>query len=436
MNDISELTQDHALKPVPKARTVSGWQIALVKIGVVIALPAFIIGAQVAQSAGFVTGSVAFMLGGFILAVLASLTGSIGARTGLSTALITRYSFGRRGASVVNLVLAITLVSFFGVTAELFGRTLNGTVIKVFSVDLGAAVYSIAGGVLMIATTIFGFLGLQRLANAAVPLLMLGIIWVCFMAVGQNGGVDQLFSLSNGDLSLGLAVSAVVGGMVVGATIFPDLCRFAHNSRHSKIAAVTTYFVAVPIILLFTTIPSLVTGEGDLMLIMLKLGVGLPALIFLLFTAWTTNAGNLYSSSLAVETLTPQFARWKVTVVIGSVGTAVAVMGITDYLIPLLIILGVSIPPIAGIYIADFYCIKQQNYDFDNKKDQPLVCWAAFVAWILATMIGYLASRDFISLSTIPACDSVISAFLIYYVQMKWIFKQEINCETPVITND
>lgn len=420
----SELTQDHALSPVPKAQTVSGWQIALVKIGVVLALPAFISGAKIGYSMGLTKGCLAFLAGGLILAIIASLTGSIGAKSGLSTAMITRFAFGKRGAHIVNLILAVSLMGWFGVTVDLFGKTLNNTINNLFSMDIGKSAYIVFGGIIMIATTVFGFRALQRLSDALVPLMILGLCWVCYLSL-EDVNVGLLLSSGTGELRLGLAISAVVGGMVVGTTIFPDLSRFAHNSYHSKLAAFTCYGVAAPFILAFAAIPSLVSGEDDLILIMLSLGLGVSALLLLVFTAWTTNAGNLYSSTLAFKTLLVKSDKWKITLMLGMTGSVLAILGITSQFISFLIILGVTIPPVAGIYIADFYFVKHQTYTVERMDNLPDYCLPAFFAWTAASAIGYATSKDAFVLTTIPACDSAIMAFTIYYAQFKWLFLRE-----------
>lgn len=418
MSSFSELTQDYATKPVPKDKTVPGWQIALVKIGVVLALPAFIIGAQLGDALGLTKSSLAFFLGGLILAVLGCLTGTIGARSGLSTAMITRFAFGRRGATLVSVMLAISLLGWFGVTVDLFGKSLNSTVIKLFEFDLGEEIYIVGGGVLMIVTTIFGFSALQRLADLVVPILLIGLFWVCWLALEQ-ADIATLLAVEADKLSLGLAVSAVVGSMVVGVTIFPDICRFAHNATQGKIAALLSFGLAVPVILVLSAIPSLVSGEKDLILIMLGLGLGVAALLLLVFTAWTTNAGNLYSSTLAFETLATQTAKWKLTSIIGAIGTLLAIFGITSYLISILVLVGVCIPPIAGIYIADFYYLRGRQYDIDRLASLPDFNKPAFIAWAIASSIGYLTSQGIFSLTTIPSCDSVLIAFLLYYLFIK-----------------
>ena len=46
------------------------------------------------------------------------------------------------------------------------------------------------------------------------------------------------------------------------------------------------------------------------------------------------------------------------TVAAGVAGTLVAIVGVTDVFIPFLLTLGIAIPPVAGIYLVDYFAVK------------------------------------------------------------------------------
>ena len=419
MKSIETWTQDYDRSAVPDEKTVSGWHIALIKTGIVIALPAFFTGAEIGTALGLADACLVIIAAAFLLALLGALTGTVGASSRLSTSMILQFSFGPVGAKVVNLILALTLLGWFGVTAALFGHTLNDLAGRALTIQTAPAVYMLLGGLLMIGTTVFGFKALQKLSDLVVPLLLVGLVLVACIA-SQQGELRSIMSApGDGSLSMGLGISALVGGMVVGVTIFPDLARFAHSSVHGQAAAGLSYGLAVPFVLVTVSIPSIITGEKDLLLIMLSLGLGVSALLALIITAWTTNAGNLYSSSLVLATIFQAAEKWKICVVAGLIGTAFAVSGITDLFLPFLVLLGVSIPPIAGIYLADFFFIQNKHYDPVKLQTMPPVHIKAFVAWLLGITIASMTAKDIFSLTGIPSCDAVFTAFFAYILQEK-----------------
>lgn len=410
----ASLHDEHAHGRVPPDRTVSGARIAMVKIGIIIALPAFISGAEIGFALGFQRGVTAIVIGGLILTGIAMLTGSVGGASRLATAMITQFTFGALGGRLVNVILATTLLGWFGVTAQLFGESLHHIVIQFGWAAFGSQFYVVLGGVLMVVTTMYGFSALQRLSNLTVPLLLGLILFTAYSAMRQSSP-DALMVVPADAKSIGVGISAIVGGLAASVTIFPDLCRFARRTADARLAAGLTFGFAMPGILLIALIPSIVTGQRDLMIIMTSLGLGIPALVLLVFKAWATNAGNLYSASLSAASFFSRSAHALIVAAAGVVGVALAALGISDNFIPFLLVLGIMIPPIAGIYVTDFFFVRNSAYDLDALPDLPPVFFGAFGAWGCGIAAATLTSRGAISLSGIPACDSILVASLAYY---------------------
>ena len=105
MAAIDQLTDNHSRAPVPDGETVGALRIATVLVGVVITLPAFLLGAEILTGLGAVRGMIAILGGGVILIVLAALTMRAGAETRLSTYNLIGRAFGDTGALAVNGLL-------------------------------------------------------------------------------------------------------------------------------------------------------------------------------------------------------------------------------------------------------------------------------------------------------------------------------------------
>ncbi|MCB2014661.1 MAG: cytosine permease [Sphingobium sp.] len=402
---------DFAFEAVPPEKTVSGFRIAIVIIGIIIALPAFITGSDLGFRLGFRNGVLAITLGGLILTIIAMATGTIGAKTRLNTAMIIKRTFGTLGGRFVSGVLAVACLGWFGVTAEVFGRSLHQMLVGQAWDALPPSAYILLGGLLMVATTIFGFAALQRLSNITVPMLAVLIAYTAFLTL-KSGSLGALGQAAAGQASLGDGISAIVGGYAVAVTIFPDLCRFSKSSRGAQMAALLTYTIAMPCILMLAMIPSIVTGEHDLTVIMTTLGLGLPALALLVFKAWATNSGNLYFASLSAANFLGYRGLKTIIIGAGVLGVLIAVSGLTDRLIGFLVALGVSIPPIAGIYIADFLHHGADKYM--REAHVQSIRYGAFACWAFGIAVAILARMDVVSLSGISAIDSMVAAAASY----------------------
>lgn len=85
---VNDSGNEYSHSQVPESATVAWWKIAVIKIGVVIALPAFVSGAEIGSLMGLRRGMLAIFIGALVLAVLATFTGAIAARSHLTTARI------------------------------------------------------------------------------------------------------------------------------------------------------------------------------------------------------------------------------------------------------------------------------------------------------------------------------------------------------------
>lgn len=412
-HSFEELVEDYPRTRVPEDKTVHGLRVALIQIGVAIALPAFLTGSEIGQSLGLSRAALAFVVGGLLLGIVGGLTGSVGAQARLSTPIIIQFCFGTAGAKVVNSVMAISLFGWFGINVFLFGEAVQNTVLELGWTGWGTRAYMLIGSFLMIGTTIFGFKALDKLALVATPALFVFLVSTVRSSV-SGVSVSDLWATSANEMSLGLGISAVVGAFMVGATVMPDFCRYVHSPRHAVGASMLAFAVGFPAVLLASAIPTLATGEGDFMKIVLTLGMGTLFTGFLVFATWTTNSSNLYSNALVLVTIFERTPEWKLVLGAGIMGTILALTGIMDYFVPFLVTLGIALPPIGGIFVADFFLVKRQVYDLEDLPDRPSVSFSAILAWLAGFAVGYGTANDWFTLTAIPAFDSLATSFLLY----------------------
>ncbi|MGY8952703.1 MAG: cytosine permease, partial [Flavobacteriales bacterium] len=202
--------------------------------------------------------------------------------------------------------------------------------------------------------------------------------------------------------------------------LMPDFSRFARTDKDSLIS-VLGLVIGFPIILLAGALPSLVTGEIDIMKIMIGLSLTIPAFIILVLSTWTTNTSNLYSTQLTFSTVFKNQKLSTLGIIASVVGTLIAVIGIATHFIDLLSVLSVLIPPISAIFIADYFFIKKQNYNLDDFDKLPAYDIAAISSWALSCTVAYLAAYNYITITSISFFDSFIVAFISYLILKKII---------------
>ena len=149
------------------------------------------------------------------------------------------------------------------------------------------------------------------------------------------------------------------------------------------------------------------------MLIMASLGVLLPALAVLVFSTWITNTANLYSATLTLATVS-RTASWKLTVAGSVLATCLAVGGFMTHFLDFVMALSIVIPPLASIYVVDFFIVRRQRYDVDALARSPAFGWPALVSWALASGVAWMTSMEGWTLTSQPTVDSLLVALVAY----------------------
>ncbi|MDF3935715.1 purine-cytosine permease family protein [Pseudomonas citronellolis] len=410
-NSESSVPEGYTRRPVPQEETVSGYGLALITFGIGMTLPVFWLGADVTAKVGFQRACWVFIGVCAVLGVLAALTALAGVRSRLSTYMVLQFSFGRHGAKLLNLIMAVTLLGFYAATVDIFGGTLSSALHNAFGLETPVWLHSLWGSLLMTLMAIFGLRGLDRLSIYAVPLMAAFLLYSLYLGLGK-ALPGQLAGFAGSGDSLALAISSTIGMVVLTPVLMPDFTRYARGDRDALITLLGMV-IGFPFVLVVGGLLSIVSGKGEIMEIMAVLGVLLPALLVLVFSTWITNTANLYSATLTLATVT-RAASWKLTVLGSLVATALALGGFMSHFLDFILALSIVIPPLASIYLADFFLLSRQRYQVEDLERLPGFGWPALASWALASAVAWMTTYEGWTLTTQPTLDSLLIALGAY----------------------
>jgi len=389
---------------------INGLRLALIYVGIMIALPAFVMGIEINAALGARRALLACVFGGMLLALISVSAGIVGAHSRKSTYELVVDAFGEGGARWVNGLIGLSQLGWFSVIAALFGNSV-GSLLK-GALAQAIPLWTVLGAALVVVTLFWGFKALDRIAWFITPLKLGVLLWVVAAAL-ENGISPVLQAEPESTMSLGNGISLVGGGLFVGATLAPDLCRHARSGLHAGLACLIAFGVWFPGVLMLSGIAALATGERDLIGLMVVLGLGAPALLTVLLTAWQTNAGNLYSSSLAAHTIWPARPWRQVVLAVGTLGTLIALSGWTRNILGFMTVLSLAIPPVAAIYLV--------HYISARYWPSPTCRWrrSALVTWLIGVTCAAVLKWQAASVTGIPALDAFLCAALVYAL-LQW----------------
>ncbi len=406
---------------VPTDARVASFRVAAVASMVSFSLPTFIAGIEVSSGVGPELTLAAILGGALVIFLIGWLMGSIGARTGFNSYLLVRLAFGDAGARIVNLAFSISLLGWFGINLNLFGLAIAGLSDELFGIIPPELLVTVMASLLITVTTIIGFRAINLVSTLMIPVLAFVAIALLVTATSQTAPV---VAASQGEMSLGDGISAIVGSIVIGSIIMPDITRFLRSSGGAFLTSGTSYMIAQPFVMWVAASAAMVLGAQDIISIMLTLGLGLGAFIIIIAGSWVLNALNLYSAVLGVTASFPRLSARNVTVVLGVIGVTAGLMNILDSFVTFLFYLSVVFIPVAGVIIVDHFIARPEAYRVTEVEDnQPLNRWG-LLAWFMGAAIALAASEGFIgSVTRVAALDAMLTTAVLYWIaaRLGWV---------------
>jgi len=411
--DISEFAAvaitDDKLVPWPRVAAVAAM--------VAFSLPTFITGLEVSQGLSPMNAVWALILGSIIVLIIGGVMGAIGAQSRMSSYLLVRIAFGDKGASLVNIAFAISLLGWFGVNINLFADAVSRLALDIFGLEIPILVLAIFASICMTATTIVGFKAINILATLMVPILAF-VTFLLAKSALETQSLTEILSIERAEaITTGQGISAIVGAIIIGAIILPDITRFVRHWSGAIYTAVIAYLIVQLAVMAAAALSGTVSGKTDILDIMLDLNLGIGAFIIVIGSSWVLNSLNLYSAILGTKATFPKLNSTWLAIGLGAAGVIAALMNLLDNFIPFLIFLSDIFVPVAGVIIIDALLLRRSDYHIDRLSNNWAFNIAGLLAWAIGAGFALMISHGLIpSLTGITSIDTILIAAFTYLV--------------------
>ncbi|MBD2814961.1 cytosine permease [Xenorhabdus sp. Flor] len=417
------------LSRMPQQQRLSLLSVAVVHMGMLTALDQFMLGAVLGSSMTLTDAFIVIFIGSLIFGIVTFGLGFAGMREGLSGSLLARWcGFGRIGSVLIGLVIAVSLLGWFGIQNAIFAKSLNFASGNKLGFGLSAAI----SGTLLTILVAFGFRALRFTARIAVPMFILLVAYISTIVLSGESGQRwyKILKLPYSDetLSISAGITIVVGGAIVASLMTPDLTRYTKSGKHVLGITLLTIIAGEFVINGLAILIAKALNTADVVTIMSQAAGG-AGLFVVVCSTLRVNDLNLYSSSLgiinAVEGITGKKLRYPpTTIIIGILGTLFSILGILDRFVDFLTVLGVVFPPILGVMLVDYYILRSYRKVLDESKQKgnlpnetPTIGWTAIIASIIGSVIGLTIEWG------VPTINSLLMASVVYWL-IKCTFKR------------
>ncbi|GAB3874916.1 cytosine permease [Kibdelosporangium lantanae] len=430
---------DYALQRVPAEARYGWWSVALNIFGQLSDIITFITGVALGAGLSFWGAFWALTLGSVVLELVAVFVGIAGVREGLSISVLARWTgFGRYGSALMGLIISVSLIGWFGIQNGVFAEGMTALVPNV-----DPWVWSLATGLLMTLLVMYGFRAMRWVAFIAVPAFQVVIAYSVITQFAQHD-LGSVFSSSpmGEPITIAAGATIVAGSYMAGAVITPDIARFNRGPKDVVKQSIVSITLGQYVMgLIGVLLAYAIKGEDAVSILVTTAGV--VGVVTLIAAVVKINDWNLYSSSLgivnAIATLTGvRVNRTWATLGIGILGTALSAVGILDSFTDFLTVLGVSLPPIAGIVVAEYYLVRRWRGQLDESRvrgelpaTEPELVPATLVIWAAAAVFGWWSDQAGIGVGSL---NSLLLAGLLYFGLGKLGWVRETR-EVPVHTS-
>lgn len=265
-----------------------------------------------------------------------------------------------------------------------------------------------------------GIKAISILGYIAIPAIIFLSLATSIRAVGMVG-LDGLWNYTpEGHIMLSSGITVVIGTWILStSTCIADIMRYAKSTKEAIAATLTGLLGGNIFMILCGTITSVAVGDSDLTNVLLSMGLLVPCLILMTTNIFTTNASNLYSTSLNLSNAF-HMDRQKIIVVLLAISALATLCRPyqVGFLFSFLDLLGTIVPPLPGIILADYFIIHKGEY-----KDLGSVKFAQFNAVSWLTWAIALAGVYLIPFG-LPALKGLIIGGALYPILMKVTKKQ------------
>lgn len=405
----SKAAEVTALQAIPKDERKDWISLAFVQAGICVCVPAFLLGALLAEAMPIWPAIISGSLGYLIVVIGMIATGMMGCDLGLASCTCCEAGFGKKGARfIVSTIFAVNMIGWFGIQNGVCGEAFTNAVLAMTGFEIPVVVSNTVWGVVMLLTAVFGVHALEKLDKISIPLLMIIMCYGTYLAfkIYGTGGLNSSDTVQTMSFMSGVALS--FNFTAVGTITAADYTRFQRSRKDTVKSVFYGLFPMGVITLVMGILLTKISGEYDISMVLINVGLPLLGIIALVISTWTTNSTNAYSAGLNIVMALNlnDKKRREATLISGIIGIILCDVGILGHIEGVLSLLSYVVCPIGGVILADYWVVGKGKAKNFNPIDG--VNWAGVIAWAIGAIIAYFVIK--------VEFAGIIAGFIVYLI--------------------
>ena len=203
-------------------------------------------------------------------------------------------------------------------------------------------------------------------------------------------------------MSFGAAVELSVAMPLSWLPVISDYTREAEKPVKATAVSVIVYGLVSCWMYIIGMGAAVYTGESDIAVIMVQAGLGIAALLIVIFSTVTTTFLDAYSAGVSSESVFPKLKGGHVGIAVTVIGTVAAILFPMDDITDFLYLIGSVFAPMIAVQITDTFILKKDSGG--NSFN-----WKNLIIWLIGFILyRWLMTVDIPVGNTLPDMLTVI----------------------------
>ena len=348
-----------------------------------------------------------------------------GQETGLPTMVLSRGPLGGRGSVLPSILNYLQLMGWTAIMLLVGAKALD----TIFPGTYSAWVLIL--GVLVTVWTLVGPENWRWLEKISVVLLGVLSVWLLYVIFSRYSFSELWNKPGEGGLPLLIALDLVIAMPLSWAPTIADYARFARTKEDAAWGTYLGHLAGSAFCYFLGALSNVAIKQPDPISIIAAYGLGIPAMLIVLVSTLNTTFMDIYSASITWKNINPRANAKLHVVLVGAVGTVLALIFPVDKYEAFLLLIGGAFVPLAAIMITDYFLIKKK-YDADKLLSDESVKTSGVIAWIIGFFL-YLGLTMESSMGIhVPGLSSIgnqvgasipvfVTSAVLYYILERWL---------------
>lgn len=361
------MEEGHSIQPVRK-RIFTFFDIFAIWLGAGISIAEFWAGALLTPALTLLNAILVIIAGHIIGNIVMSLIGIGGYETGVPTMVLARGAMGIKGSILPSFLNYLQLIGWTAIMLIVGARAMNSVFngyYYMWIVLLGLIITAWA----FVSPSIW-----KKLERISAILLLLLSIWLTYITL-KKFSMEELFNYeATGEIGLMLALDLVIAMPLSWAPLIADYTRFGKKKSTAFWGTFAGYFISSSLFYFIGSLTNASIGEADPIGIIASYGLGIPAMMIIVFSTATTTFLDVYSAAISYKNINAKANVRRHIIIVGVAGILIALLLPIEKYESFLLLIGGAFVSLTSIMIADYFLIKR-GYNAEELLKEGGIYW-------------------------------------------------------------